>query len=233
MAGPPGDSAARAVIVTWFSAWTTSPFGTCGESGDCGGPHTPSGNAPKGWMATFVNGQASTVAPCCQRRVSVGSTPATCMGAMPSACVGEWVDTVPPTSSREAGTCVVTVIENSAVTTNGLAVVPSGGCATAPFAPARGGTAPSLTIDEMARATPDDSSSRYLGTNCAAVSFGVVLSLDEPNDTLTSHGPTSTLARPWKSGPSTVTFAPADTENVMSPNHVSMVMPADMRAYAS
>ena len=230
MAGPPGDSAARAVIVTWLSAWTTSPFGTCGESADCGGPHTPSGKAPKGWMATFVNGHASTVAPCCQRRVSTGSRLATCIGAIPSAWVGAWVDTVPPTSSREAGTCVVTVIENSAVTTKGRPVVPSGGWAVAPLVPARGGTAPSLTMDEMARATPDVSSSRYLGTNCAAVSLGVALSLDEPKETLTSHGPTSTLARPWKSGPSTVTLAPAETENVMSPNQVSMVMPADMRA---
>ena len=161
--------------------------------------------------------------------MSTGSTLATCIGPIPRAWVGLWLDTVPPTSSRVAGTCVVTVIENSAVTTNGRPVVPSGGCAVAPFAPGRGGTAPSLTIEEIARATPDEISSRYFGTNSAAVSFGVVLSSDEPKDTVTSHGPTSTLARPWKSGPSTVTVAPTETENVMSPNHVSIVMPAEMR----
>src|SRR6187431_2646185 len=98
-------------------------------------------------------------------------------------------------------------MENSAVTTKGRPVVPSGGWAVAPLAPGRGGTAPSLTIEEMARATPDEISSRYFGTNWAAVSFGVLLSLDEPNFTVTSHGPTSTDARPWKSGPSIVTLA--------------------------
>ena len=133
-------------------------------------------------------------------------------------------------SSLVAGTCVVTVIENSAVTTNGRPAVPSGGGAVAPLVPGPGGTAPSLTIEEIARATPDEISSRYFGMNCAAVSFGVVWSLDEPNDTVTSHGPTSMLARPWKSGPSTVTVAPSEVENVMSPNQVSIVMPAEMRA---
>ena len=99
----------------------------------------------------------------------------------------------------------------------------------APLAPGRGGTAPPLTIEEIARATPDEISSRYLGTKSAAVSFGVVLSVDEPNFTVTSHGPTSTDARPWKSGPSTSTLAPIETENVMSPNQVSIVIPADTR----
>ncbi len=177
----------------------------------------------------MVKGQASTVAPCCHRNVSTGSTLATCIGPIPKAWVGFWFDTVPPTSSRVAGTCVVTVIENSAVTTNGRPVVPSGGCAVAPLAPGRGGTAPPLTIEEIARATPDEISSRYLGTKSAAVSFGVVLSVDEPNFTVTSHGPTSTDARPWKSGPSTSTLAPIETENVMSPNQVSIVIPADTR----
>src|SRR5256885_259189 len=117
MAGPPGDSVARAVSVTWLRAWTTSPLGTVGASADCAGPHTPRGNDPNGWMVTLVNGHASTVAPCCQRRVSTGSTVGTCIGAIPRTCVGLCVDTVPPTSRRVAGTWVVTVTENSAVTT--------------------------------------------------------------------------------------------------------------------
>src|SRR6185436_5442864 len=111
MAGPPGDSVARAVSVTWSRAWTTSPLGTFGASAGCGGPQTPRGNDPKGWMVTLVNGHASTVAPCCHRSVRTGLTLGTCMGAMPRTWVGLWVDTVPPTSSRMAGTWVVTVIE--------------------------------------------------------------------------------------------------------------------------
>ena len=208
MAGPPPELTARAMSCTWASACTASPLGTRGAAGSWGGPHTPSGNAPYGSGVTWPKGQACAAAPLVHRRVSVGVTLATPMGPMPSVWVGWNVLGLPSTSSAVAGTVVVTVMTNSAVTTNGRPGVPSGGSGVGP-PPARGGIAPSLTIDEMACATPAAASSRYFGTNSPAVRLGVALSSNDPNLTVTSQGPTSKVALPWKSGPSTSSGRPA------------------------
>ncbi len=166
--------------------------------------------------------------PCCQRSVRVGDTDGTPIGPMPSTRVGVNGLGAPSTSTAVAGTVVVTVITNSAVTTYGRAAPPSGGSGAGP-PDVCGGTAPALTIEERALATPAAASSRYLGTNSPTVSRGVDWSSSAPNGTDTVHGPTSILARPWNSGPSTVSSAPHEIEKVMSPNQVSIVMPAAIR----
>ena len=128
-------------------------------------------------MATFVNGHASTVAPCCQRRVRTGST-AGDPHRRDAQRVGGGVGRHGAADVEPGGGhLVVTVIENSAVTTKGRSVVPSGGWAVAPLVPGSGRHR-AVAHDRRDGAGPrrTSASSRYLGTNCAAVSLrrGVV-----------------------------------------------------------
>src|SRR3954468_2272344 len=232
MSGPPPESAARDTTCSWLSAAATSPDGIRGAAGSCGGPHTPSGNAPKGSVWGAPNGQACGVPPSrVQRSMSVGSIEDVPIGPMPSSRVGGTGTRTPVVSTPVVGTVEVTVSTNSAVTTYGRSGLPSGVCGAGP-PEVRGGTAPADTMPDNPPATPACASSRYLAMNSGACNRTVAWSVVDPKGTVTVHGPKSISARPWKSGPSTSIEPPREIEMVISPNQVSMVTPAAMRTYA-
>src|SRR5205823_14347215 len=112
-----------------------------------------------------------------------------------------------------AGTVLVNVKPNSTTTTNGRAAEPSG-VDLSPFA----GSAPNDVITACASAPPPPSAgARYFSMNADAA-IGCFCDLSSPpNETVSSIGPTSNVAVPWKSGPATSMRAPRLIEIVSSP----------------
>src|SRR5262245_44155396 len=192
-----------------------SPVGTWRLLSSCGGPQTPIGKAPYG-RAEATNGKFSAAPSRVHVSSRFGATDADPIGATPSARVGaKWAVATPSGLKRVmsvAGTIVVSTSENSGVTTYGRSEVPSGVGAFPPE-----GWAPVSTMPVSARATPGVNSARYLAMNGPASSISLRVWSELPNSTVSEMGPTSNVAVPWKSGPSTSIDAPRLTEIVISP----------------
>src|SRR5262245_49422417 len=206
-----------------------SPVGTWRLLSSCGGPQTPIGNAPYP-RAEATNGKFNAAPSRTQVSSRFGATDADPIGATPSARVGaKWAVATPSglnSVKSVAGTIVVSTSENSGVTTYGRSLVPSGVGAFPPE-----GCAPDDTITVSARATPGEASARYLAMNGPASSSSLRVWSELPNSTVIEIGPTSNVAVPWKSGPSTSIDAPRLIEIVISPKiQVSIVTPAEIRA---
>ncbi len=97
--------------------------------------------------------------------------------------------------------------------------------------PVAAGRVPRPVIAESARAVPPPASSRYLATNSGQVSRTGCTSRSLPKPTVTEAGPTSSVADPEKSGPQTRMVAPSEMLKLIVPRNVSILMPAEIRAY--
>ena len=229
MGAVPGGMLATAVSDRPSIATITLPSGIFGCAGSCGGPHTPYGK--DGDRLSLANSLSSDAGPPSARRMSnrnAVSTSASCIGATPSAWLGVRARVrALPMWMRRTGTVLVSVISNSAKTSNGCAALPSAvPVSVGPPGPVPGVTEPLPVMAANARAVCGAASSRYLVTKASHVSGGRGSCVASPNSTSRSTGPTENRATPWNCGPSTMMLAPSDTEIVISPIHTSMVTPA-------
>src|SRR5262249_39437759 len=175
----------------------------------------PTGKLPNG-RGVAVNGNGCTAPLRRHSSVISGSRLDANIGATPSARLGACCvvgfDGACVRVTFAAGTVLVNVRPNSTTTMNGRCDDPSG-VALSPF----DGNDPNEVTTACASADPSLAASRYLPMNAEAGSgFFSALSAP-PNLTVSSIGPTSKVAVPWKSGPDTSMRAPRLIEIVISP----------------
>jgi hypothetical protein len=163
--------AASAVRVTRLMPATVLPAGSGGSSCGLASPHTPGGNRPSAAAATCIcdssgaSGTRARSGVTSARPISIddGSEPSP-IGATPSPSPGIAPASAPRTRTTVSGMVEARVSSNSATTTNGCALVPSGvgACVPPEIAP---GWLPRPATLASARAAPPAPSSRYFCTN--------------------------------------------------------------------
>src|SRR5271165_407773 len=246
MGGEPGETVALTVTVSPLPAVIVSPVGIAPD-GSCGA-QTPFGigavtsatemPAPGG----SVNTGCGIALPSAEtmETPSQESTPPTCIGAMASVPLTANALVTQPVPFRGTGlltpmvaaaplaaAALATETENSGTSSHGLAAEPSGA-----GVPPAGVMAPSRTAADSTGFPPPPV--RYFCANVFQPSGGVLASVDPPKEIVAEVTSRSMVALPWKSGPSTVTWAPRwnDSVTVMCPKNRSMsiVMPAAIDA---
>src|SRR5882757_8047382 len=177
---------------------TVLPVGSGGSSCGLASPHTSGGNRPSAAAATRICDSSGASA-----RELPGVTSAR---PMPTDDGSE-----PRTRTTVSGMVEARVSSNSATTTNGCALVPSGVGAWVP-PEIEPGWLPRPATLASARAALPAPSSRYFWTNSSQPSSRQASWPGSPNSTVTLVGPRSTEAVPWNCGPSTVMVAVTDTD---------------------